>query len=268
MNIFQAIILGALQGLTEFLPISSSGHLIIVPELLGWGAQPLFFDTTLHLGTALALVVFFFKDLWEIFWGLAKDVWTNEDKFENYSSDGKLGLFILLGSIPAGLIGYIFGDLIENIFRHTLYVALFLIGGSALMFLAERLGNWKKHREVGYIESLLIGLFQALALLPGVSRSGSTISAGMFFGLSREKAAKFSFLLSVPIVVLAGGFKLATSLDLLQSVSIPVVVSGFISSFAVGMFAISFMLKFLRSKGLHVFVAYRIILSLALLLFI
>ncbi len=268
MSIFEAIILGAIQGLTEFLPISSSGHLIIVPNLLGWGSSPLFFDTTLHLGTALALVVFFFKDLWEIFLSLIKDVWNKEDSFNNYSSEGKMGLYILLGSLPAAITGYFFEDFFETVFRHTTYVALFLIAGSVLMFLAEHLGKWKNNKEIGYFEGILIGLFQTLALFPGVSRSGSTISGGMLFGLSREKAAKFSFLLSVPIVVAAGFYKLLTSMDLISTISFSVIASGFLSSFVFGMIAISFMLKFLKKKGLHIFVIYRIIFALILLLII
>lgn len=268
MKIFEAIILGLIQGLTEFLPISSSGHLIIVPNLLGWETSPLFFDTTLHLGTALALIVFFFKDLWEISLSFIKDVWTKEDSFKDFSDNGKIGLFILLGSIPAAVVGFFFEGIFETVFRDVFYVILFLIAGSVLMFLAERLGKWKEEKEVGFLSSLMIGLFQTLALFPGVSRSGSTISGGMLFGLSREKAAKFSFLLSVPIVVAAGGYKLLTSIDLLSTVSIPVLITGFLASFVSGMFAISFMLRFLKKKGLHIFVFYRILLALILLLII
>src|SRR3989304_1512454 len=205
MNLIHAIILGSVQGLTEFLPISSSGHLIVFPHVFGWIQQPLAFDTTLHLGTAVALVVYFFKDLLKIISGFVRDVWNFEDEFSKFSHDGKLGLYILLGSVPAGVIGFLFNDKIESVFRTVEYVVLFLILGSALMLFAGRLWKWEKKKKVGYLESLVIGLFQSLALLPGISRSGSTISGGMLFGLNREEAAKFSFLLSIPLIVIAGG---------------------------------------------------------------
>lgn len=266
MNLFHAIILGVVQGLTEFLPISSSGHLIVFPHLFGWAESPLVFDTTLHLGTAAALVVFFFKDLLGIGRGFIQDVWNFEDNISKFSKEGKLGLYILLGSMPAGAIGLLFGDWIEETFRNVSWVVLFLILGSALMLVAERLERWKANKKIGFLESFVIGLFQPLALLPGISRSGATISGGMLFGLSREEAARFSFLLSIPIVVLAGSYELYKSLGVFGQIQPQVMIAGFLSSFVVGILAIKFLLKFLQSHNLYVFIIYRVLLAAFLLI--
>lgn len=248
MNFFQALTLGIVQGLTEFLPVSSSGHLIIFPVLLGWEIQSLAFDTMLHLGTACALIIFFFKDI-----------------FNMIRSDRKLAINIILGSVPAGIIGFFLESVIENVFRGVFYVSIFLLVGSALMLYATKLGPLMKEKEIDAKVGLTVGLFQALALLPGISRSGATISGGLLMGLPREKAARFSFLLSIPIVVGAGLFKLIKSINGLDSVGLDILLVGFLSSFIVGMFAIKFMLNFLKKNGLEVFVVYRILLSLFLL---
>ncbi|OGC47321.1 undecaprenyl-diphosphatase UppP [candidate division WWE3 bacterium RIFCSPHIGHO2_01_FULL_42_13] len=249
MNIWHALILGIVQGLTEFLPISSSGHLIIFPSVFGWGIQPLAFDTTLHLGTALALVVYFWKDLLNIL-----------------MKDRKLGFLILAGSVPAAVVGLLLENTVETVFRDVSYVILFLLAGSLLMFIAEKLGRWRQNKEVTMKSSILIGVFQSLALLPGISRSGSTISGGMLFGLNREKAARFSFLLSMPIVVAAGFFKVVDSVSVLNAVPLAFLIAGFLSSFVVGMLAIRFMLNFLQTKSLNVFIIYRVLLSISLLI--
>lgn len=273
MSVFQAIILGVVQGLTEFLPVSSSGHLIVIPNLFGWGVSPLVFDIMLHLGTAAALIIFFFKDLWGIFIGFVQDVWFKSDDFEDYSENGKMGLYIIIGSIPAAVLGYFFQDKIENYFRQVWFVALFLILGSVLMFTAEKARRWASNSSVDYKKSFIVGIFQSLALLPGVSRSGATISGGMLCSLKRDKAARFSFLLSIPIVVAAGLYKFYESKALfldpnVEMYTAPIVlVAGFLSSFIVGMLAIKVLLDFLKKYGLNVFVVYRVILA-ALILFI
>lgn len=248
MTYLQAIVLGITQGLTEFLPVSSSGHLIIIPSLFGWETQPLVFDTVLHLGTAGALIVYFFKDLINAFF---KEI--------------KIGIMILAGSIPAGIIGLFLDSKIESTFRGVEYVVIFLVLGSLLMYFAENFGSNTSEKQVTLEKSFAIGLFQALALLPGVSRSGSTISGGMILGLNREKAARFSFLLSVPIVVAAGGFKVLSSLDTIHQISLPVLGAGFLSSFLVGIVAIDLLLKFLKSHKLYIFIIYRLFLALFLL---
>jgi undecaprenyl-diphosphatase len=247
MNFFQALILGIVQGLSEFLPISSSGHLIIFPSVFGWEVQSLAFDTTLHLGTALALVIYFWKDIGNII-----------------LRERKLGYYIIVGTIPAGVAGFFLEDIVENTFRGVFYVVMFLLLGSILMFVSEKVGNWAKKKDLDLKKSLLIGVFQALALLPGISRSGSTISGGMLFGLDRENAARFSFLLSIPVVIGAGLFKISKSAGVLNGVSFGVLSVGFMSSFVAGMFAIEFMLRFLREKSLKLFIVYRLLLVLFL----
>lgn len=257
MSIFQSIILGIVQGLTEFLPVSSTGHLIIVPEILGWAKQPLVFDTTLHLATAAALIIYFWKDYLNIFLSLVKNP---------HSKESLLGIAVIIGVIPAGLLGFFLEDVFENAFRGVGYVALFLTFGSLLMFLAEK--SIRKEFEITPKKGLIIGMFQAIALLPGVSRSGSTISGGMLTGLSREQATRFSFLLSVPIVVLAGLFKLVSSYKELLTASPVVIGVGFIAGLLSGLVAIKFLLKFVKTHTLYPFIIYRLVLALGLLILI
>lgn len=254
MSFFQAAVLGIVQGLTEFLPISSSGHLVLVPSLLGWEQQSLAFDTFLHMGTVSALIIYFFKDLIKI----AKDL--------------KLITLLIVGSIPAGILGFLFEDAFEQVFRSSSSVVIFLLAGSFLMFIAE--WRYKKvwyNERIGEIEkiskkkSFLIGVFQSLALFPGFSRSGATISSGMLFGLTRENAARFSFLLSIPIIVGASVYKVLSSYSELSFDA--VLFTGYLSSFLVGMAAISFLLKFLKNNDLYVFVIYRVLLA-AVLIFV
>lgn len=267
MSIFRALILGIVQGLTEFLPVSSSAHLIIFPELLGWEKQPLVFDTTLHLGTALALLVCFWKDISEIIQSLFKDVLKRKTAVKHYSSSSQLGIKILLGSIPVGFIGLLFENQIESIFRGVGSVSFFLILGSILMYISEK--KMKKSLlvkdELSFSNSFKVGLFQILSLFPGVSRSGSTISGGMIFGLSRKEATRFSFLVSIPVVTAAGVYKLITSMMYFSAVDIVPMFFGFTSSFVVGTFAIKFMLKFVKNNKLYPFIIYRVLLATFLL---
>jgi undecaprenyl-diphosphatase len=267
MSIIQSVILGIAQGVTEFLPISSTAHLIIFPKLFGWEEQKLVFDTTLHLATALALVVHFWKDIVSIISSLFKDISKHGKKIKHYSSESIMGLKVVIGSIPAGVIGFLFGDFIEKIFRSVPSVIVFLLMGSFLMYLAEI--NHKKRflvkDEISLAKSFKVGLFQSLALLPGFSRSGSTISGGMLLGLSRKEATRFSFLLSIPVVLFAGISKIFSSLDYFNMADFPPVAFGFIASFITGLFAIKFMLRFVREKRLHPFIYYRVALALFLI---
>jgi len=257
MTFFQALVLGALQGITEFLPVSSTGHLILLPSLLGWPEQPLVFDTTIHLGTALALVTYFWRDIVAI----AKKV------FNSTRWPGSLGIKILAGSIPAGILGVLFGDYIEAVFRHPVYVALFLAVGSILMFAAELFSKKSDGIETTDTKkSFGIGLFQALALLPGISRSGASMSGGMLFGLTRESAARFSFLLSIPIVTAAAVFKLGDSVSALSTLGPIVLLAGVASSFVSGMLAVDFLLKFIKKHTFQLFIMYRLILAVVILL--
>lgn len=268
MFLFRSLILGILQGITEFLPVSSSAHLIVLPELFGWKESSLVFDTTLHLATALALIVFFWKDILSIIRSFFRDVFKYRNNFSHYSSDSLMGVKIIIGSIPVGIIGILFSDLIENSFRTILSVVIFLILGSGLMFVAE-----KRHKkrlivkdDISLGKSFKVGLFQVLSLLPGVSRSGSTISGGMIFGLSRKEAARFSFLLSIPVVLFAGISQLVSSFDYFSMAEIAPLFVGFISSFVVGILAIKFVLKFVKNNKLYPFIYYRLGLALFLII--
>ncbi len=266
MPIFHALVLGIVQGLTEFLPVSSSAHLLIFPRLFGWVEQSLAFDTFLHLGTATAILIYFWKDLKKLTLDFFVDLKSSGITFNKYSKEGQLGLLILVGSLPAAVFGFLLESSIESTFRGVPWVAFFLVLGSVFLFTAER---WfgKKSEDINFGKSAFIGLFQSLALFPGVSRSGATISAGMFSGLSREYAARFSFLLSIPVIVGAGLYKAISSTEMLANISLFPLIVGFFSSFLVGMFAINFLLSFVKKNKLYIFVVYRILLA-AFLIFI
>ncbi|EKD99568.1 MAG: undecaprenyl-diphosphatase UppP [uncultured bacterium] len=270
MSIFQAVVLGIVQGLTEFLPVSSTGHLIIFPLLLKWPLPPLVFDTTLHLATATSLIVFFYKDLVELARALVGDLVKNNFRFKNYSPKSLTGLAIVVGCIPAGVLGFLAGDFIENIFRSMVWVAVFLILGSVLIYIAERFAlvhkNSQLAEQVSPKKGFFIGLFQSIALLPGISRSGSTISGGLFFGLDRQSAVKFSFLLSIPIVLVAGLSQLVFSFDKMEALPPMAIVAGFISGFVSGLFAIKFLLGFVKTNSFKVFIIYRVLLAIFLLI--
>ncbi len=271
MSIIQALVLGIIQGLTEFIPVSSSGHLVALSTFsksIGWQEQPLVFDTTLHLSTSLALIICFWSDLKDIISSFLKDVFSSHTfKFKKYSSNSILGLKVIVGSIPVGIFGIVFGDVLEN-YRNVIGVAVFLIFGSFLMFIGEK--SIKKRLivkdEISIWKSFKVGLIQVLSLFPGVSRSGSTISGGMIFGLSRKESTRFSFLLSIPVVLAAGVFKLYSSFDYLNAADAFPMFIGFLSSFVVGMSAIKFMLKFVRKNKLYPFIYYRLILAVFLLI--
>lgn len=267
---YQALVLGAVQGLTEFLPISSSGHLILIPELFGWNIQPLMFDVVLHLGTALAIIVYFWKDLVKITLATIKD---------RNSRDGKLGIYILVGSLPAAFFGLLLSDVVEGSLRGGFGVLVFLIIGTLIMLLAEvhyskiKLnGRLDEERDItgklSNVKAVAVGFFQSLALFPGVSRSGATISGGMFLGLTREQAARFSFLLSIPIILAAGMFKIVESAGSdLMDVGYSALVIGFLTSFVVGILAINFLLNYLRTHTLYFFIIYRVLVIMILLYF-
>ncbi|RJR27460.1 undecaprenyl-diphosphatase UppP [candidate division WWE3 bacterium] len=267
MSVFQAVVLGAVQGLTEFLPISSSGHLVIFPILLNWREQPVVFDTTMHIATACALSVYFWKDIWNIARNFFADFSSFGFALGKYTENGALALKIVVGCIPAGLLGFFFEDAFETYFRSVESVMLFLMAGALLIYFAEKLLK-REDNKITYKKSFLIGLFQSLALFPGFSRSGSTISGGMFLGLTRENAARYSFLLSIPIIFAAGFYKLLSTEWTGSDVSFGVLGFGFISSFVVGLAAIKILLEFVKKNTLYVFVVYRIVLFLILSLII
>jgi len=263
MNFLQAIFLGILQGLTEFLPISSSAHLVIFPYLLGWkipSDQNFAFDVIVQLGTIISLIAYFRKDLWNIGKSMLEGI-RRRDLFN--TSESRLGWYVLLGSIPAGLAGLLLKSRVEETFNSPTTAALFLFGTAGLLIVAEAIGKKTKTlEEINWKNSLWMGLFQAISIFPGISRSGSVISGGMMNHFKRKDAAHFSFLLAIPIMLAAGflGF-----FDLLQIKELgsflPVVLAGTLVAAVTGYLVIAWMLKFINQHSLYVFSAYCILLG-------
>ncbi len=248
--IFQSFILGIVQGLTEFLPISSSGHLVIIPWLFHWQDLGLSFDMALHLGTLVAIVLYFWRD------------WVN--LFKKWREP--LLWLIIIACIPAALAGAKYDQLFETMFRDPRIIAYLMIGFAFVMWLAEAYGKKVRSMEsVNLFDSLFIGFAQILALMPGVSRSGITMVAGLFTGLDRESAARFSFLLSTPIIFGAAVFKLRHVASIPHT-ELSSFVVGFLASAIVGMVAIKFLMDYLRNHTFYIFVWYRLILGVSVLL--
>ncbi len=280
----ESIILGILQGLTEYLPISSSAHLVIIPYLFNF-SSPLIaaagnykniFDVALHFGTTLSTIVYFRKDLLSLvtkFLTASKDYISSSDKENKRDNSDFLLLYIVIACIPAGIVGLFFDDFIESTIKNNIYIiCVMLISVSVLMFWAEKYYTKKYEKEgfetTGLKKAFLIGCAQTLALIPGTSRSGITIIAGIFLKLKREDAARFSFLLSTPVIIGASLYKMRELLnDFPTEIQLPF-ISGVVVSFIIGLLAIHFLLKFLRNNKLHIFAIYRILLAIGLLLFI
>lgn len=262
--IAQAIIMGLVQGLTEFLPISSSGHLILVPALLGWDdpfLESLAFSVMLHVATLLALLIYFRADWFRLVpAGLA----AIRDRSFRGDPDRRLAWMLALSTIPAVVAGLLLNDAIETTFREPRLVAVTLVIGAAILWLAERVGRRSTPISgLGFRAAIGIGAAQAVALVPGISRSGISISAGLFAGLDRESAARFSFLMATPITAGAGIWeirKLVTG-ESGVAVAIEPLVFGMVASLLAGLVAIAGLLRFLRSHSTGVFIAYRIGLS-------
>lgn len=254
------------QGLTEFLPISSSAHLILVPWLLGWPEfeDKLAFDAALHLGTILALITYFWRDWLDLAGALMRGL---RDPTARRDPKWRLAWFVLLGSIPASVAGLALEPTIEGLLREPRPVAILLILFGLLMLMADRQAS-KRHgiREVGTWDALIIGLAQVLALAPGVSRSGITITAGLFVGLNRAAAARFSFLLSTPVTLAAALFSLPKMFEPDDTpAEIGIFLVGVISAGLCGFLAIGFLLRYLRENSLATFVWYRLLLGLLVL---
>lgn len=258
MSIIEAIVLGLVQGLTEFIPVSSSGHLIIAHELFGTTDSTLVFDVALHIGTLLALVIFFWKDIL----GLINNVF-------NKSAQGRLSRIIIIGTIPAGLIGYLYSDWIDDNLRKPSTVVITMIIMGLLMLAVEKYSSKKRNiSSINMQDGLKIGFAQALALIPGVSRSGATITAGMIQGLKRADGARLSFLMAIPITAgaIIGSLLGAESGELSGQTNIFAI--GILMALISGLFAIRFLLKFLSKNSLSVFAYYRIALALIVFLFL
>lgn len=261
MTILDAILLGIVQGLTEFLPVSSSGHLILAREFFGVGLESgLAFDAILQFATACAVAVYFRTDLFALAGSLI--AWMRRKEID--LAQKRLFVGLLIGTVPAILVGLLLESVMETIFRHGALVAEALLAGSLIMYAAERWGRADDTVGIAppYGKSLLIGCFQALALVPGMSRSGMTIAGGMLLGLSREQSARFSFLLAIPILLGTGAKKMIDigAAGVSQADSI-VLIAGMTVSFLVGLAVIHYLLRFLRTHSMMVFVWYRIVLA-------
>lgn len=258
MNFLDALILGILQGITEFLPISSSGHLVLGEAVLGLDVEALkSFDVAVHIGTLVAIILYFWKDFVGLIVGFLSLIRVVKPK-PKHDEYHRLILFIVIGTVPAVLVGFLLGDAIDYWFRNTLYVGLFMIIVAELFIIAEgQLKKFKKETNLKLGHAIIIGCFQALALIPGVSRSGSTIAAGIFQGISREKAARFSFLLAMPAIFGAGLLTLVKEMRAETfTVDIMPMTVGFIASVAAGFASVYFLMKFLKNHTLKVFSVY------------
>ena len=283
MLILKAILLGLIQGLTEFIPISSSAHLVIVPWLLMWNdpaLESLTFDVALHLGTLVALLAFFAKDWVRL---VRAGVLSIVERKVGTDLDRRLAWYLVIGSIPGGVIGLLFENKIEEWFHPAegpipsssmIAMAVIIAALGALLFLAERLAAHQRRLDrLGIRDSILIGIAQALAIFPGVSRSGSTITAGLALGLERESAARFSFLLSAPIVAGAGLKSLLHIFKEIQSGALmggelAVFPIGFLAAAISGYFCIKYLLRYLQTHPTTPFVIYRWLLALLVLIIV
>lgn len=263
MDLIQAIVLGIVQGLTEFLPISSTAHLRIVPSLLGWNDPGAAFTASIQLGTLLAVLIYFRRDLWAALVGWLKSFRGGEAA---KTTDAKLGWAIVIGSIPIGVLGLLFQKRIEGSLRSLYVIAGALIVMGILMWIADRVPDRMKSLDQTSVGAgIWVGFWQAIALIPGASRSGSTITGALFWGMDRETAARFSFMLSVPAILAAALYSFKQhAQELLHDMLVPMLVAN-LFSFITGYAAIAFLIKFLQTKGPTVFVVYRVALGVLLL---
>jgi undecaprenyl-diphosphatase len=273
LNLLESIILGVVQGLTEFLPISSTGHLTLAGKFMNlisnehpeqWTA----FIAVIQLGTMLAVLVYFWKDLISIIKDFINDNIIKRISFSNQQVNSKLGWLIIIGTIPVVIIGLTFKDVIEGALTKNLYIiAASLIVLALILALAEKTAKFKKNIEnVTILDSIIIGVAQALSLIPGSSRSGTTITAGLFVGLNREAAARFSFLLSIPAVLASGVLQLYEAVEFLdKAMAVNIIVATIVSGIS-GYLAIDFLLKFLKKNSTFLFIYYRI--GLGIIIFI
>ena len=268
MTYFQSILLGVIQGASEFLPISSSGHLVLAPYLFGWEIPPreaFLFDVLVQVATLSAVIIYYWKDLKAILISFFKNLLAGQP-FQ--TEESRLGWFLILSTIPAGFAALLFKDTLEVAFSNPKCAAIFLLATSVLLLLGEFFG--KKSRALSAItwrDSLLIGLFQVLALFPGISRSGSTITGGLLRNFDRKSSARYAFLMSVPVMAAAGvmaGYDLLHTPQLINN--LPIYLAGFASAAIVGYFAISWFITYLSRQSLSVFAIYCAVVGLGFLI--
>ena len=269
MSVLEAIVLGIVQGLTEFLPISSTAHLRIVPAFAGWEDPGAAFTAVTQLGTMAAVLLYFRRDLARISRSWIRSL--VEPELVREEVDARIGWYIVLGTVPIGIFGVLFKDQIETGARDLYLIAAALIVLGLVLLLAEHVGTRARGLDrIRTADGFTIGLAQALALVPGVSRSGATITAGLFMGLDRPSAARFSFLLSVPAVVLSGLFELGSILsgEEGEHATATALVLATLLAFASGYASIAFLLRFLATHSTRIFVAYRVALGTLVLILV
>lgn len=264
MTIYEIIILAIIQGLTEFLPISSSAHLILPEQILGWKSHGLAFDVAVHVGSLLAVMIYFREDIVRL-----TAAWFTSGFCKQQSSDSRLAWWVIIGTIPAGLCGFLMKDWIELNARSALIIAITTIIFGLLLWYADAKATQRKTiHQITLKDTLFIGFAQAMAIIPGTSRSGVTMTAGLMLGLDRESAARFSFLLSIPIILAAGLF---SGLDLLEAkhqVDWAALIYGAAFSFVAAYLCIHLFLNFISRIGMLPFVIYRLVLGAVLLIFV
>lgn len=275
MNTIQAIVLGIIQGVTEFLPISSTGHLTLVGKFMNlissenperWTA----FLAVIQLGTLLAVIVYFFKDIVAILKDFLKDNWFNRVKFQQQSSNSKMGWYIVIATIPVATFGILFKHIIEGLLTKNLFVISgSLVTLAVILSIAERMGRFNRNIDnIKWTDALVIGLAQVFALIPGSSRSGTTITAGLFLGFSRETAARFSFLMSIPAVAASGLLEFYQSIKYVDKDGFIIIIISTVVSAIVGYISIDFLLRYLKTRSMLIFIVYRILLGILILIFI
>jgi undecaprenyl-diphosphatase len=255
MPLLHALILGLVQGITEYIPVSSSAHLVLVPWLLGWPDPPFTFEVLVQWGTLVAVFIYFWPDIWDIVNGMLAGLGRRQPLG---TASARMGWYIILGTIPAVVFGLLLKDFFEATFGEPVFVAALLLGTAAILTAAERLGRQLRDmREMGGLDALIVGLWQVTALFPGISRSGATIGGGMLRNLDRTTAARFSFLLSIP--ALLGGGVVAIR-DLLAAgplgADLPALMVGFIAAAISGYLCIRWLLGYLQHRSLAVFAIY------------
>jgi len=274
MSILQSIVLGFVQGLTEFLPVSSSGHLVFIPKLFGWQDQGLIFDVIVHIGTLAAVVVFFRKKIWKMFLSLGKYFGSNSNAYLDEESIRHRSLFflILLSIVPAGVAGFWLKDWLgQNIREVWIISASLIFWGIILIFAslyAEKITP-EKNKKLNWKNALFISFAQVIALVPGTSRSGITMTAGLFSKLTKKDAAEFSFLMSIPIIALAGLLEIVELYKVgLGDLGLSIYISGFLASVVSGFFAIWLLMKIIQKWSLALFGVYRIVVGVLILIFL
>lgn len=260
MTIIQGIILGIVQGLTELLPISSSAHLALIPWIFNWSI-PESFDVALHFGTLLAIGIFFFKDWLKLIAGGYNQVVKKEK-----TPEGRMFWYIVIATIPGGIIGFVLDHFMQGILSKPIIIAIALIAMGIVLYLVDKNCKSKtEYKDMTFKQTFLIGISQCLAFIPGVSRSGITMTTGRALGVKRESAAKYTFMLSAPIVLAATIFKLKDFIEyfaVANTVGIIAFIMGVIFSFIVGLLVIKFLLEYLRKGSFKIFAIYRVIIGI------